>query len=305
MSEAAPRPPRRRLATVAEVCKEYLNRAVGAKTGGGWKSVRAEIGKFVAAKGDIAIEDLLTDDLEQFIEDRPLLKSGWTKKRVAQIIKRAFSFCQKKGLIDRHPFASVSYQIGGRREAMTEDQFRMILRSVSVEYRRVLLFLWWTGARPKELTDLQWKMIDADKSIAVLPEHKTAHSRKDREPRILYLPEKALRMLTWMLDDQRADQEYVFLNRKGGRWDRYRLTERFFRVRAKLGIPTNCKLYGARHSFGTRMALAGVELKTLSVLMGHTNTLQSEHYIHMAGQTKHLHDALEKGLGKKGTSGPP
>jgi integrase len=160
----------------------------------------------------------------------------------------------------------------------------------------VLLFLWWTGARIGELVSLEWKFIDVEKGIAVLHKHKTANSRKDRAARIIYLPEKALRLLTWMLQDQRTEQTHVFLSNHGVPWTGGALALRFNRLRVRNGIPFDCKLYGARHAFGTRMAVAGVDLKTLSTLMGHTTTRMSEHYIHMAGETEHLHGALEKGL---------
>jgi integrase len=160
-----------------------------------------------------------------------------------------------------------------------------------------MLFLWWTGCRPAELCALKWAFIDTAKAVAVLKDHKTAHSTK--EPRIICLPEKAVRLLIWIVRDQDKSQEYVFLNNRGERWTRARLSERFNRFREALNIPKYANLYGCRHAFGTRLAKAGTPLKTISVLMGHTNTNQSEYYIHLAGETVHLHDALEKALAYK------
>jgi integrase len=292
----ASRPPRRRLTTVADVCREYLERAPAGKT---WKTRRAEITQFIDARGDIGIEDLIADDLESFIEAHPAWKSNWTKKRVAQTIKCAFSFCWNKGLIGTHPLKGVSYQRGDRRRPMDETEFRAILRDVSAEFRRVLLFLYWTGCRPLELCTLKWRFLDVENAAFILREHKTAHSRSDGLPRMIYLPEQAVRMLTWILADQRGEREHVFLNRWGKPWSRPGLTLRIYRLRERLGIPNSAFLYGVRHSFGTRMAKAGVELKTLATLMGHTNTLQCEHYIHLAGESEHLHNALKKGLDHK------
>jgi site-specific recombinase XerD len=299
MSAKPPRPRRRRLETVREVCEEYLARALAGKTGAGWKTRRAEITRFIADRGDIAVDDLIADDLEKWIEDRPALASGHSKKRVAQTIKCCFSWCWKKGLIGSHPLKGVAYQPGERWKPMAEEYFRKILRSVTAEYRRALLFLWWTGARPGELAALKWTSIDCAHAVAVLEDHKTKHSRADGAPRVICLPENAVRLLTWILKDQEADQEFVFLNSRGNPWHRCELTRRLRRLRARLGIPADVKLYGCRHGFGTRLALAGVELKTLSTLMGHTNTRQTEHYIHIANEAGHLHSALEKALAPK------
>jgi integrase len=263
------------------------------------------IGLFIAAKGDISMDDLIADDLEKFIEDHPAWKSGWTRLGAARTIKRPFSWAWNKGLIDRHPLKCVTYEQGERMKPMSETDFRLLLRETSAEVRRALLFMWWTGCRPCEMAALEWSFIDIEKGVAILHKHKTAKSRKDRAARIIVLPDKALRLLTWMLDDQRTEQTHVFLNRIGTPWNRRSLNLRIYRMRKRIGLPNDVKLYGTRHSFGTRMALAGIELKTLSTLMGHTTTRMSEHYIHMAQETEHLHEALEKTLahnkGKKDT----
>ena len=301
MTAEAPRPRRPRLNTVREVCQEYIDRTVSAKGGKlGWETIKTRLVNFMADKGDITLDDLIADDLEKWIEEHPAWKSSWTKKNAAGAIKTAFEWALKKGLIGGHPFRGVSYSQGDRIEPMSEKDFRRILSDASPEFRRVLLFLWWTGCRPLELCSLKWSFIDIEKAVAVLREHKTAHSRKDRLPRVIVLSEKAIRLLTWLLDDQSTGEEYVFLNRKGKPWNRYDLTTRLRRARVRMGLPVSVKLYGCRHSFGTRMAVAGVDLKTLSTLMGHASTTMSEHYIHMAQETEHLHENLEKGLaGKK------
>ncbi len=288
-------PGRRRLKSVADVINEFLSRTKEMQKGRIWDTHQVVLAEFVAAKGLVAVDDLIGDDLEKFIEDHAGWKSSWTKKRVAQTVKRAFSWCWLRGLIDRHPFKGVNYQQGERGKPMSEEHFRMLLRDTTPEFRRVLLFLWWTGCRPGELSALQWSFIDVKRSVAVLHSHKTAHSRKDRAPRIICLPEKAIRLLAW-LGRTTLDQAHVFLNAYGRPWDRRSLGLRMYRLRQRLGIPVGVKLYGTRSSFATRLCMAGVELKTLATIMGHTSTKMCEHYTHIAGQTEHLLNALEKGL---------
>ena len=66
------------------------------------------------------------------------------------------------------------------------------------------------------------------------------------------------------------------------------------RARVVAGIAPEVKLYGLRHGFGTRSILNGVDLKTLSALMGHTTTRMTEHYVHVAGQREHLAAAMRR-----------
>lgn len=50
----------------------------------------------------------------------------------------------------------------------------------------------------------------------------------------------------------------------------------------------DAKLYGLRHAFGTNAIVNGVDIKTLSVLMGHESTRMTEHYLHLASRSEHL-----------------
>jgi integrase/recombinase XerD len=85
---------------------------------------------------------------------------------------------------------------------------------------------------------------------------------------------------------------FVFLNHRGTPWNRSSLSLRMQRARRKAGIPEEVKLYGLRHGFGTRSIVKGVDLKTLSELMGHSTTRMTEHYLHLAGQREHLAAAM-------------
>jgi site-specific recombinase XerD len=76
------------------------------------------------------------------------------------------------------------------------------------------------------------------------------------------------------------------------------LARRIRRARETAGIPDSVKLYGLRHGFGTRAVTNGVDIKTLSELMGHTSTRMTEHYVHLAGQQPHLAAAMRQANGR-------
>jgi hypothetical protein len=137
---------RRRLGTVREVIEEFLSRGYNGSKGQALKDYRFILRAFIDLKGDVKIDDLIADDLEKFIEDHKAWESDWTKMRVASTVKRAFSWAWRKGLIDRHPFIGVNYRPGERGKPISEEHFRMLLRNTSAEYRRVLMFLAWTGS---------------------------------------------------------------------------------------------------------------------------------------------------------------
>jgi integrase len=104
-------------------------------------------------------------------------------------------------------------------------------------------------------------------------------------------------------DAPRPDSEHVFLNADCRPWTKEGLGRHFWRLRGRLGLPPDAKLYGCRHRFGTEAVKAGVDLKTASVLMGHTTTRMTEHYIHVTDDVGHMRAGAERAVGgRKGTA---
>lgn len=67
------------------------------------------------------------------------------------------------------------------------------------------------------------------------------------------------------------------------------------RLRRKLGLPEDLCAYLARHGFGTRAILNGVNPAVVAELMGHTSLeMVSKVYRHLADQHEHLREAVEK-----------
>jgi integrase len=153
------------------------------------------------------------------------------------------------------------------------------------------VFLRFTGCRPGEAARLRWQDIDLDNGVIVLRRHKTA--KKTKKPRVIPLHPVVVKLLIFL---KRLNQpgEHVFLTHRKTPWHRVSLAQRLRRVRKAAGVADDAKLYGLRHRFGTTAILRGVDLKTLSELMGHTTTRMTEHYVAIAGQRQHLADAMLK-----------
>lgn len=285
-----------RLNTVAEVVREYLDRCPPKQSQRAYAERRGILTKFVGDKGNLLVADCIPDDLEGWIETHPKWKSGWTLLRISNTVKRPFNWARRKGLIWRNPFESVGYSPGERGRPMDDKHFVALLRGTDPVFRRVLLFMSLTGARPCEVSDLEWSFLDCDQGTATLYVHKTAGSRKDREPRIVYLSTLAVRLLIWIRRQGHSDR-FVFTNSRGGAWTTHALDFRMWNLREKTGIPRNVKLYGLRHAWATTLAVNGTDLETLAALLGHTSIEMARHYVHIAGRTAYLRDALERGLG--------
>src|SRR4051794_35320288 len=86
---------------------------------------------------------------------------------------------------------------------------------------------------------------------------------------------------------------HVFLNTERQPWTLNAVRLQMGRLRAKLGLAEDLCAYLARHGFGTRAILNGVNPAVVAELMGH-NSLEmvAKVYVHLADQREHLLDAV-------------
>jgi integrase len=141
---------------------------------------------------------------------------------------------------------------------------------------------------------MRWANVRFDEGAVVLQEHKTA--RKTGRPRIIPLVPTVIKLLRWLqvhprgLKQMRA-QDRVFTNRRGNALSRGWLSLKIQRLRKRLGLAKGVTLYGLRHRYGLMGIKNGVNLKLLSLCMGHARTHMTEHYIAEAGLTTQVQEA--------------
>lgn len=250
---------------------------------------------FALCFGPMRVSDCKRYMLTDWIAQHPSLKSNWTKYGWASSVRAAFNWACKEDRIDRNPFDKLAWSIGGRRrQPMSDQQYRALLRVANPPFRSVVFFQAMTGARPGEMAAALWENVDWERSAIVLHEHKTAHTQREPRPRTIILHPVVLRMLQVLCRRRRPSQEHVFVNAWGLCWKHSAICQRMKGYRAKAGIPPGLSLYSLRHAFATRCIVNGVDLKTTSELMGHSAVRMTEWYTHIAGNTEHLQRAVDQ-----------
>jgi hypothetical protein len=147
----------------------------------------------------------------------------------------------------------------------------------------------WNGAdlSPRQQTDLQiiqlWKEGHyrtckelADEHGYTLKEVQQAVERR-RKRRDSFLAYALPPDYKSPLDPSAA--EFVFLNSKGNPWHKSSMACAMKRIRRRTGLATDAKYYGLRHRFGTRGVKNNVNLKLLSLCMGHARVSTTELYV--------------------------
>jgi integrase len=296
----APSPPPGAGPTVAQIVQLWIDRRF-AKLAPTTQAVRRPLlDEFVKARGTLLASECSPDDLESWLEDMAeRWRSAETRRGAYQAVNTVFNWATIKARkIQANPFKGASQEHGKPRRAMTDEEFRGMLRHTSAIFRRVLFFLRLTGCRPCELRELEWDFIDPVKGIIVWEKNKTLH--KTGKSRVVRLTPVISKLLGFLLQQQLQaglDEKFVFLNSRGGVWTKNNLVQRVDRIRERAGIPQSCKLYGARHLYATAAAVNGVRSLELAELMGHTSTRTLErYYIHLDAAEQHMRSAAEQAI---------
>ncbi len=245
---------------------------------------------FAEHSGLVLVTDLTPFHVTQFVNE----KESWgatTKYNARRSLFRIFSWAEEEGIVAKNPLRGLKRpKPPPRGRAMEEEEFRKLLKAEpTMRFKAFLFSLWSTGCRPKEARTLTWKQVRDDRWV--LTEHKTVG--KTHKPRIIYLNAPMRKLMPVLRRDSKSD--FVFLNSYGKPWTAGAVQQRIVRRRKTAGLPVNVVAYLTRHAFGTNAILKGVDVATVAELLGHSDlTMVSTVYMHLAGQHKHLHDAVEK-----------
>lgn len=182
--------------TVAAIVAAYLAAIPDEVVPAHYERKRWLLERFAAAFGSRTVAECSPLLLGEWIRQGRGWRSAWTRAGVATCVQACFNWAARMGLIRANPFAGVRFHQGTPGRAMTEEEFRALLRHSPAHYRRFLFALRWTGARPGELCALRWSQVSWERCVAVLPEHKTF--RKTRRPRVIILVARMLQLLAWI-----------------------------------------------------------------------------------------------------------
>jgi integrase len=151
---------------------------------------------------------------------------------------------------------------------LTADDERRLFKHVEPAHKDAFQLLLLTGMRRGELVGLKPGDVDGDSLVI--------RQSKSRKPRTIPLTEEALALaLRVVRVSFRADD----------------LTRAYRRAALTAGLsPEKCRLHILRHTFGTRLARAGIPLNVVRELMGHATITMTARYSHPVPE--HLREAI-------------
>ncbi len=156
---------------------------------------------------------------------------------------------------------------------------RLFSVTTNVKHRTLLMTVYAAGLRVGEAIGLKVTDIDGNRMMLRVEQGK---GRKDRyttlSPRLLLeLREywKLYRPSPWLFPGHRPDRPMP-------RDTAYTI---YVRAKLKAGIHKEGGIHALRHSYATHLLEAGVDLRTLQVLMGHRSILTTQRYVRLTQKT--------------------
>jgi len=221
------------------------------------------------------------------------LKSSSINRKISSI-KHFYLFLLKKKVIKNSPADEITTpkQEKYLPTSMSEDEVESLLgspkSSIKIERRdkAMIEILYATGMRISELVNLKLTDIDFNRSVLKV-------FGKGSKERLVPYGEKAAEALRIYLEDRKTlDSKDVFLSNRGTRITRGAFWQRIKIYIKRENLKSSISPHTLRHAFATHLLNRGADLRSVQILLGHSDLSTTQIYTHIA--KKRLGEILKK-----------
>lgn len=243
---------------------------------------------------DKRLDKITAEDVENYKSWRAKQKGERTKKvlkpattnRELACLKALFNFHGKGNKYLTNPVSDVKFFNEDNEQIRTisfEEQ-RLYLATASQPLKDAAILMLETGMRPEEVYRIKIENIHVDRAYLFNPYGKTKAAKRK-----IHLNKTALEVIVRRMGE--VDSPYLFPSRDNPQKPVLKLNNAHYRAlkRSKLN---HFRLYDLRHTWATRAAMSGIDLVTLSTMLGHSKINMVMRYAHPTEQ--HQSDAAKR-----------
>ena len=201
-------------------------------------------------------------------------------------IRTFFEFLIRNGTIKSNPAKLVPTPKGEKRlpTFLTVDEVVKLVETPGSENvyesrdRAILELLYSCGLRVSELVGINLNNLDLiSMSVKVLG--------KGNKERMVPLGSKACTAIKTYISqrlDLKPEDDYLFVNSRGGRLSTRSIDRIIKKYAAISGIPKNISPHVLRHTFATHLLGGGADLRAIQEMLGHKSLSTTQRYTHIS-----------------------
>ena len=261
------------------------------------KAYEADISSFFQwlDNEDLKYKNLQEDHINQYISllFQRKMRSSSVNRKISSI-KSFYIFLVKRNFVKNSPLNDLvtPKQEKYLPESMSEAEVDKLLNSPDVSNKienrdkAMIEMLYATGMRISELVNL--KMTDVDMKRCVVKVF-----GKGSKERLVPFGETALDSLKSYLNDrEQSSSKEIFLSNRGKKMTRVAFWQRVKIYLIRENLKNSISPHTLRHAFATHLLNRGADLRSVQLLLGHSDLSTTQIYTHIAKQR--LSDVLKK-----------
>jgi integrase len=226
-------------------------------------------------------------DIERYVAGRLQGARAATANRELAFLKRVFNVAITDGLVDANPVRAVRMlkENNARVRFLTEDEETRLREAMRDRYWPLVVVALHTGLRQGEQLGLCWEHVDFATGIITVRHSKSGDARR--------LPMNDVARETLRGLAGRLPSPWVFPSRTGeSPLHAKNFLRRVFLPAVRGAGIENFRWHDLRHTFASRLVMAGVDLRTVQELLGHKTLAMTLRYSHLS--PAHQLDAVQR-----------
>ena len=273
----------------------YIEKGLSQNTVQSYKNDISSFAAWVEKSPDIPLAKTTKSNINQYIAHlfKNGLKSSSVNRKISTI-KSFFIFLLKKKHILLSPVEDIDMV---RQEkylpiSMSEKEVELLLKSPSLDSfigrrdRAMIEMLYATGMRISELINLKITDVDCNRLVAKV-------MGKGSKERLIPYGEIAADHLNIYLQDRKdINSNEIFLSNRGKKITRGAFWNRIKLYLKKENLKESISPHTLRHAFATHLLNRGADLRSVQILLGHSDLSTTQIYTHIA--KKRLGEILKK-----------
>jgi integrase/recombinase XerD len=239
--------------------------------------------------------NLKEDNINKYIAYlfKSKLKSSSVNRKISSL-KSLYLYLIKKNILKNSPISEV---ITPKKEkylpsSMSEDEVDRLLKSpdssnkIEKRDKAMIEMLYATGMRISELVNLKLTDVDLQRCVAKV-------FGKGKKERLIPFGEAALEALSdYISDRDKSVSKEIFLSNRGKKLSRVAFWQRIKIYLIRENLKNSISPHTLRHAFATHLLNRGADLRSVQLLLGHSDLSTTQIYTHIAKQR--LSEVLKK-----------